>query len=382
MSINQRSYHILKRSKSDNDLHRRSTEDEWATFITECNYQNDRRAKALLVEEWVVSERQDEDSSHFSYYSDEPPPLPPRPVEQCAESEPDLLMPCAATVQSRGCSRIGRSLTTSNKQPSLDQIPPKGKAPRRTFTLKDTQELVRDKLIKRLFGTGRAEDDSRYMMSGALLDGSPGPEMRPPPKQSSHGRIAEFDDLTSSTSGAHSNSSSDMGASSDIFSRKAIHVLSRRSSPVLDPLQSPLISFTCARSATVSELDLRRNGLDAILASNSHQFESKQRQGIAASLPTELLQSIFRMLGPTDFNAARHTCRIWMAASLQLRLLAEQLKRGGWWTKAASSSVLFQEWRQAWPMSCYLSRECALAGDWKGNGLQAHAASEPVNPMQ
>jgi len=33
------------------------------------------------------------------------------------------------------------------------------------------------------------------------------------------------------------------------------------------------------------------------------------------------------LLGPYDFDAARHTCRQWLRASLYVNLLCEQLKR-------------------------------------------------------
>ena len=49
----------------------------------------------------------------------------------------------------------------------------------------------------------------------------------------------------------------------------------------------------------------------------------------ASSLPTELIQEILTLLGPYDFDAARHTCRQWLRASLYVNLLCEQLKRAG-----------------------------------------------------
>lgn len=101
----------------------------------------------------------------------------------------------------------------------------------------------------------------------------------------------------------------------------------------------------------------------------------------AATLPTELIQAIYWRLGPTDFNAARHTCRNWMAASLDYKVLIAQLKRGGWWSVAAVNSTLFMEWRTQWPMSCFLARECALAGNWTGNGLLGSGDSASPKPL-
>ncbi|KAL5458304.1 hypothetical protein PMIN07_006212 [Paraphaeosphaeria minitans] len=54
------------------------------------------------------------------------------------------------------------------------------------------------------------------------------------------------------------------------------------------------------------------------------------RQPASHCLPTEILQTIFRYLGPRSFNAARHTCRQWMRASLDRKLLCTMLERGGW----------------------------------------------------
>ena len=115
--------------------------------------------------------------------------------------------------------------------------------------------------------------------------------------------------------------------------------------------------------------------IEDVLAASGCDLSSNDMSGVqltlsvAAKLPVEILQSIYWYLSPLDFNAARHTCSNWMNASLRLQLLAEQLKRGGWWSEAATRTPLFQEWRKAWPMSCYLARECALAGSWTGNGL-------------
>lgn len=64
-------------------------------------------------------------------------------------------------------------------------------------------------------------------------------------------------------------------------------------------------------------------------------------------VPNEIIQHIYNYLGPKDvrinystriskliaiqFNAARHTCRTWMRASLDEKLLCTMLRRGGWW---------------------------------------------------
>jgi hypothetical protein len=105
------------------------------------------------------------------------------------------------------------------------------------------------------------------------------------------------------------------------------------------------------------------------------------------NLPTELLQHIFELLGPKDFNAARHTCRNWMRASLDKSLLVAMLQRGGWWTSTEhdlernqTSTSVSNSTSESWFLSCRLSRECALSGDWSGNGLDT-SASTPIHEV-
>lgn len=52
----------------------------------------------------------------------------------------------------------------------------------------------------------------------------------------------------------------------------------------------------------------------------------------AMRLATETIQAIFSLLSTEDFNAARHTCRLWLFASLDRRLLEDMLKQAGWWS--------------------------------------------------
>jgi hypothetical protein len=101
-------------------------------------------------------------------------------------------------------------------------------------------------------------------------------------------------------------------------------------------------------------------------------------------MPTETLQQIYDYLGPRDFNAARHTCRNWMRVSLDKNLLAAMLSRGGWSTKVESnhgeikpptpenSAVSIQS--EEWLLSRRLSRQCALAAGWTGNGFDNRPA--------
>lgn len=48
------------------------------------------------------------------------------------------------------------------------------------------------------------------------------------------------------------------------------------------------------------------------------------------TLPNEIVQEVYAFLSPTDFNAARHTCRSWFLASLDRSILVQMLKWGGW----------------------------------------------------
>lgn len=98
-------------------------------------------------------------------------------------------------------------------------------------------------------------------------------------------------------------------------------------------------------------------------------------------LPTEILLSIFSYLGAKDFNACRRTCRRWTMASLDESLLRAMLCRGGWCggILLAKDDGRAQRCQrapnsQAWTLSQNLSRQCALASRWTGNGLDDRPA--------
>ena len=170
-------------------------------------------------------------------------------------------------------------------------------------------------------------------------------------------------------------------AFSDVFSNKGIYELSRS----VTPTNALFDLDTQALERHVQMLSLNE-GLCGPIARiqdirRGHQNLTVGRpSSTAATLPTELLQAIYGYLSPLDFNAARHTCIAWMTSSLDLEILTEQLKRGGWWSDASRKAMLFQEWQQAWPMSCYFARECALAGNWTGQGLSSSSEAH-YNPM-
>ncbi|RAR12752.1 DUF221-domain-containing protein [Stemphylium lycopersici] len=102
-------------------------------------------------------------------------------------------------------------------------------------------------------------------------------------------------------------------------------------------------------------------------------------------LPVEILQHIYDYLGPKDFNAARHSCRDWMRASLDKNLLITMLNRGGWMSSVDQSNLAAHAAAMGpdittvspspeWSLSRRLSRECTLASCWTGNGLDIRAA--------
>lgn len=115
-------------------------------------------------------------------------------------------------------------------------------------------------------------------------------------------------------------------------------------------------------------------------ASNPSSIASDQLTTIfstASHAPTEIMQPIYYMLSPKDFNAARHTCRSWMRASLDSKLLLVMLRRGGWSSATEIESLLKvsdgvksrSSPEKARLLSCSLARQCALASNWRGNGL-------------
>lgn len=103
-------------------------------------------------------------------------------------------------------------------------------------------------------------------------------------------------------------------------------------------------------------------------------------------LPTEILENLYALLSPVDFNAARHTCRAWMIASLEGTMLTRMLKRGSWLRAARRDAVRYEESigprklsiiSQDWLLSKRLATECSLGPAWTGNGLPRNQSSDP-----
>ncbi|KAL8640941.1 MAG: hypothetical protein Q9228_002200 [Teloschistes exilis] len=97
------------------------------------------------------------------------------------------------------------------------------------------------------------------------------------------------------------------------------------------------------------------------------------------SLPAEITKCIFDHLSPLDLNAARHTCRKWMIASLEHRLLARVLKQAGFWTAVEADSALNARLGHPtggeWRLSKRLATECSLIPGWTGNGFAGRLAT-------
>lgn len=102
---------------------------------------------------------------------------------------------------------------------------------------------------------------------------------------------------------------------------------------------------------------------------------SSKPQSLGAQLPTEIIQQIFYMLTPVDFNSARRICRVWFISSLELSVLKAVSNRGGWsrcvQRDLAVNQALAPVYRinDEWVVSKRLARECTLGPDWTGNGV-------------
>lgn len=112
---------------------------------------------------------------------------------------------------------------------------------------------------------------------------------------------------------------------------------------------------------------------------NTASLVSRPNSPVSGRLPTEILLNIFYNLSAKDFNAARRTCRGWMLASLDKSLLVTMLSRGGWYGETtkdrdATRNYPIADSNEEWILSRHLSRQCALASGWTGNGLDGRPA--------
>lgn len=131
---------------------------------------------------------------------------------------------------------------------------------------------------------------------------------------------------------------------------------------------------------------------DATITAYHHDHSSPAgrptmtRRSASNFLPVEILHQVYSYLDPTDFDAARRTCRTWMGSSLNSRLLERMLKTAGWWN-ASLADALGNEMRgldtkiesEEWLLSKRLATECSLRPIWGGNGILS-AQSEVRSP--
>lgn len=145
--------------------------------------------------------------------------------------------------------------------------------------------------------------------------------------------------------------------------------------------------------STASVTDVRTLDSSIARVENLGVHSVECSQSLAHGLPTEIVQQIYSYLGPVDFNAARHTCRTFMAASLDQHVLMTMVRRGGWSSAVNSSLAKVPDTTTAaemWVLSQRVSRECALSANWVGNGLEeseydignGQRRRLPVNPFR
>lgn len=86
----------------------------------------------------------------------------------------------------------------------------------------------------------------------------------------------------------------------------------------------------------------------------------------AMLLPTEIIQQVYSLLAPVDFNAARHTCRSWFHAAYLRSILVSMLRRGGWQNSMFRilppiTIIEPANLNHEKVMSKWISRECSLS---------------------
>ncbi|KAI2483010.1 F-box [Pyrenophora tritici-repentis] len=141
---------------------------------------------------------------------------------------------------------------------------------------------------------------------------------------------------------------------------------------------SPVITFAILLSPYLDKAEWKALRLTNRAWYLALSVAAPPRYPKAYHLPVEIVQHVYDYLSPKDFNAARHTCRAWMRASLDKKLLMTMLSRGGWLSSAENAVVSPPDSIiprcEEWLLSCHLSRQCALTSGWSGNGLDTRAA--------
>ncbi|KAI4258635.1 MAG: hypothetical protein L6R42_004990 [Xanthoria sp. 1 TBL-2021] len=83
------------------------------------------------------------------------------------------------------------------------------------------------------------------------------------------------------------------------------------------------------------------------------------------ALPAEIIKHMYSYLSPFDMDSARHTCRKWMTASLEYRLLAQVMRRAGYWSAVDADTTRNEQLGHPiggeWRLSKRLATECSLS---------------------
>ncbi|OHE98455.1 F-box domain-containing protein [Colletotrichum orchidophilum] len=107
---------------------------------------------------------------------------------------------------------------------------------------------------------------------------------------------------------------------------------------------------------------------------HGHGYHVSDQLPAAKKLPVEILQDIYSLLDPYDFNSSRHTCRSWFLAGMNENVLIRMLMRGGW---TSSINIILDSAQgsdnaskpissRASIMSKWLARECTLSSRHNG----------------
>lgn len=132
--------------------------------------------------------------------------------------------------------------------------------------------------------------------------------------------------------------------------------------------------------------EVRVNAVAEVLTGSPNAVATSTTESLHASvslgaqLPAEILQQIYCLLSPVDFNSARHICRAWFIRSLEISILNVMLRRGGWsncaqhdFPTSQAPDPISRE-KDEWIMSKRIARECTLGPDWTGNGVSKSKA--------
>ncbi|KAL9037469.1 MAG: hypothetical protein Q9180_003699 [Flavoplaca navasiana] len=83
------------------------------------------------------------------------------------------------------------------------------------------------------------------------------------------------------------------------------------------------------------------------------------------ALPAEIIKHVYSYLSPMALDSARHTCRKWMTASLEYRLLANVMRRAGYWNAVLADTTRNERLGHPvggeWRLSKRLATECCLS---------------------